>query len=107
MIETLRHFVHYGIHFGVPLIIAATIYRSNFKIALIILLSGILIDIDHLWATPLFDPNRCSIGFHSLHQWPYVALYLLLALWPRTRLAGIALLIHIAADLSDCFLMDL
>lgn len=107
MIETLRPLLHYGIHFVVPVIVAATIYRSNFRNAFIILLSGILIDIDHLWATPLFDPNRCSIGFHTLHQWPFIALYLLLALWPKTRIFGIALLIHIAADMTDCFLMDL
>lgn len=107
MTETLRPFLHYGIHFAVPLIVALTYYRNNFGRALVVLFCGILIDIDHFWATPLFDPNRCSVGYHTLHQWPFIVLYVLLAVWPRTRLVGIALLIHIAADMTDCFLMNL
>ena len=30
-----------------------------------------------LVADPLYDPNRCSIGFHPLHTAPAVALYVL------------------------------
>lgn len=107
MIETLRPFIHYGIHFALPFAIAGLWYRKRFTHALLILLGGILIDIDHLWASPLFDPERCSIGFHTFHQWPFIAAYLLLAIWPRTKLFGLAFLLHIAADMTDCFLMDL
>lgn len=107
MIEILRPVIHYGIHFAVPLIIAGTIYRKRFLYVAIVLTGGILIDIDHLWATPLFDPNRCSVGYHTFHQWPFIALYLLLAVWPKTRIFGFALLIHIAADATDCLLMNI
>ena len=26
-----------------------------------------LVDLDHLLATPLYNPDRCSLGFHPLH----------------------------------------
>ncbi|MEL4307371.1 DUF6122 family protein [Joostella sp. CR20] len=102
----LRPFVHYGIHFIVPIVIAYFFFRSNFKSAVIILLLGICIDIDHLWATPIFDANRCSIGFHFLHQYYAIAIYILLLVFKRTRIFGIALLIHILADITDCYLMS-
>ncbi|MFA5421042.1 MAG: DUF6122 family protein [Patescibacteria group bacterium] len=31
------------------------------------MVSTILIDLDHLLASSIFDPNRCSIGFYPLH----------------------------------------
>ncbi|AYN68513.1 hypothetical protein D1013_14540 [Euzebyella marina] len=101
----IRFLVHYGIHFLVPIIIAISFFRSNrLKVALI-LLGGILIDIDHLLATPVFDANRCSIGFHPLHSYWAIALYLGLLFFKKTRIVGLALLIHIVADMADCLLM--
>lgn len=101
----VRPLIHYGIHFLAPVIIAWLWYRPQFKKACIILLSGILIDADHLWAHPVFDPHRCSIGFHPLHTYSAIAVYALLFLVPKTRLFGLALLLHIAADATDCLLM--
>jgi hypothetical protein len=71
----------------------------------LILLAGIFIDADHLLSTPVFDPDRCSIGFHPLHSYWAVGFYLFLLLYKITRLAGLALLIHIVADLADCLLL--
>ncbi|XLS30435.1 DUF6122 family protein [Flavobacteriaceae bacterium M23B6Z8] len=102
----LRFLVHYGIHFIVPVLIAYLFYRPNFKIVVIILLSGILIDIDHLAASPMFSANRCSIDFHLLHSYPAIFVYLILFAIPRTRLIGMALLIHIIADSVDCWLIS-
>lgn len=65
-------------------------------------MAGLLIDVDHLLADPIYDPGRCSIGFHPLHTIIPVALYFLLLLFPRTRLVGVGLLIHIALDTVDC-----
>lgn len=107
MNELLRDLVHYGIHFVFPIIIAGLFYRNTFKTSTGILLAGIFIDIDHLWANPIFDPDRCSIGFHTLHQWPFILLYALLLFFPRCRIFGIALLLHIFADMCDCLLMNL
>jgi len=101
----LRHLLHYGIHFLVPILIAIWFFKGqSVKIALI-LLAGIIIDIDHLWATPLFDADRCSIGFHLLHSYWAIAIYCLLLFIKPTRIVGLALIIHIIADSLDCLLM--
>ncbi|GGG48794.1 hypothetical protein GCM10011414_18210 [Croceivirga lutea] len=103
----LRFLVHYGIHFLVPFAVALLFYRKQwFKVALI-LLAGILIDVDHVFANPIFDPNRCSIGFHPLHSYVAIAGYVLLFLLEKTRIVGLALLIHILADSADCLLLRL
>ncbi|RPG31465.1 MAG: hypothetical protein CBB72_012405 [Muricauda sp. TMED12] len=101
----LRHLLHYGIHFLVPLLIAFWFFKGqSVKIALI-LLAGIIIDIDHLWATPLYDSNRCSVGFHALHSYWAVLVYSILPFFKLTRIIGLALIIHIFADMMDCLLM--
>jgi hypothetical protein len=101
----LRHFIHYGIHFLVPILIAFWFFKGNrIKVALI-LLAGILIDADHFWADPLFDPQRCSVGFHFLHSYWAIALYAILPFFKPTRIIGLALIIHIIADSMDCLLM--
>ncbi len=66
------------------------------------LLAGMLLDIDHIFANPIFDPNRCSIGFHPLHSYVLIPVYFGLAFWKKTRLLGLALVIHIFADTVDC-----
>lgn len=101
----LRHLLHYGIHFLVPIIIALYFFRNDWKKVALILLAGIVIDLDHLFATPLFDSGRCSIGYHPLHSYWAIMSYALLPFFKPTRLLGLALLIHIFADLLDCLLM--
>jgi hypothetical protein len=101
----LRHFIHYGIHFLVPILIALLFFKDNKLRVAIILLLGIVIDVDHLWAEPLFDPNRCSIGFHPLHSYWAILVYAALPFFKPTRIIGLALLIHIAADTMDCLLI--
>lgn len=98
----LRHFLHYGIHFGLPFLIAFLFYRKQYWRASIILLLGIVIDLDHFLSNPIFDPNRCSIGYHPLHTYWAIAIYTILFIIPKTRLIGIALLVHIFADTVDC-----
>ena len=66
---------------------------------------GMSIDIDHLLADPVYDPLRCSMGFHPLHTWPFVLLYILLSVIPRTRLLGLGLVIHMLLDTADCLQM--
>lgn len=95
--------MHYGIHFLVPIAVGLLFYKRNWGVAVLILLSGILIDIDHLLATPVFDPDRCSIGFHPLHSYWAIAVYCLLLIPQKTRIYGLALVIHIVADFTDCY----
>ncbi|MET1259925.1 DUF6122 family protein [Flagellimonas sp. DF-77] len=98
----LREFVHYGIHFLVPFLIALCFPIERRRTVILIFLGAMVIDIDHLLADPIFDPNRCSIGFHPLHSYVAITGYALLALFRKTRLFGLALLLHIVADFFDC-----
>lgn len=102
----LRFILHYGIHFLLPLVLVVVFYRSKWRYASMVLLGGILLDVDHLFANPIFHPSRCSIGFHPLHTTPAIVLYMVLFLYPRTRIFGLAALIHMLADGTDCLLMD-
>lgn len=101
----LQPLIHYGIHLGLPLLIALIFFKSKWQMAYIIMLCGLLIDLDHLLAIPVFDPNRCSINFHPLHSYFAIAVYLGLVILKKTRIIGIGLVIHIIADIADCLLM--
>jgi len=98
----LQPFVHYGIHFIGPLLVALIFFKKQWKSAYFIMLLGMLIDVDHLMANPIFDANRCSINYHILHSYYAIVTYLILALLKPTRLIGLGLVIHIIADGVDC-----
>ncbi len=89
-------------HFLVPGLFAWIFYRDSWKKAWLILLATMLVDLDHLLATPLFDPNRCSIGFHPLHSEIAIGLYVVLLFFRPTRLIAIGLLWHMVTDYQDC-----
>lgn len=98
----IQQITHYGIHFIAPLLVAAIFYKNTIWRAYFIMLCAMLIDLDHLLANPIFDPERCSIGFHPLHSYYAIVIYFLLLIPRKTRLIGIGLLIHILADSADC-----
>ena len=97
--------LHYGMHLLLPLLVAFIFFKTNWKYAYIIMMCAMLIDLDHLLATPIFDPNRCSINFHPLHSYIAIGLYVLLLFPKKTRLIGLGLVIHIFSDKIDCLLM--
>lgn len=66
------------------------------------MLATLLVDLDHLLANPVFDPNRCSIGFHPLHSYYAIVVYVGLLFFPKTRIVAIGLLLHMATDCLDC-----
>lgn len=101
----LQPFLHYGIHFLLPLAVALLLFKTQWKIAYLIMICGILIDFDHILANPMFDPNRCSIQFHPLHTYFAIGVYFLLLIPKKTRLIGLGLVIHILADTVDCLMM--
>jgi hypothetical protein len=101
----LQFGIHYGLHFGLPLAIALFFFKDHWVKAYVIMILGMLIDLDHLLANPIFDANRCSINFHLLHSYYAIVVYLLLLLPKKTRLIGLGLTIHIIADTTDCWLM--
>ncbi len=100
-----RLFVHYGIHFLLPIAIGLFLFKEKGLKVMVILWAGILIDIDHLWADPIFDAERCSIGYHPLHTYRAIGVYTALLFSKKTWIFGLALLIHIFADTADCFLL--
>ncbi len=101
----LQTVVHYGSPFLIPLGVALLSFKSQWKMAFLIMTAGMVIDLDHLLATPIFAPNRCSINFHPLHTYHAIAVYILLLIPKKTRLIGLGLVIHIFADVVDCSFM--
>ncbi|MEO6519620.1 MAG: DUF6122 family protein [Pseudoxanthomonas sp.] len=110
---------HIALHFLIPLFVALVVYRSRWRRTALLMIATMLVDADHLLAVPIYDPDRCSIGFHPLHTWPAIAVYFALFLVPlftRTamhrdrprsaarlsHLLGLGLLIHMALDWIDC-----
>jgi len=98
-----KFLLHYGIHLLLPVAIGYFFYPERRLPAILILLGGFLIDLDHLLANPVFDPARCSIGFHPLHSYWAIGLYTVLLLFKKSRIYGLALTIHILADITDCY----
>jgi hypothetical protein len=123
-----RSAIHMLLHVLAPLI-AAYLYvllvnRSlpvlSFKIVFLLLMATMSVDIDHILATPIYSPGRCSIWFHPLHTfWPMV-IYGLMTVLPIgfklvrgsvtkgqlvTGILGAGLIIHMILDWSDCLWM--
>jgi hypothetical protein len=112
---------HIVLHFFVPVAVSVLFYRKRWKFVSLILIATILVDLDHLFADPVYDPERCSIGYHPLHSIPAIVVYAVLFTLPFVsieklknpeidrifdflHLAGLGLLIHMALDGLDCVL---
>ncbi len=94
--------LHLLLHFIVPAIVAGFFFRPKWLKTYLILIGTMLVDLDHLLANPIYDPERCSIAFHPLHSFWAIGIYALLCFPKQTRLVGIGLLIHMALDSLDC-----
>ena len=101
----IRPSVHLLLHFLVPGFAAKLTFGRRWKSAWLIMALTIIVDLDHLLTNPIFDPNRCSIGYHPLHTYPAILGYMVLTALPKTRLIGLGLLIHMALDGVDCIWM--
>ncbi|WP_292901065.1 DUF6122 family protein [Nonlabens sp.] len=97
--------LHYFLHLVFPLAIAWVFFNNEWKNAYLLLLLTMLVDLDHLLASPIFDADRCSINFHPLHSYYAMVFYVgLLFLRKPFRILGIGLLLHMFTDLVDCLL---
>lgn len=118
--------VHLILHAVVPLMVTILFYRKQWRFTWLVLFATMLVDLDHLLADPIYDPNRCSIGFHPLHTIPAIGLYVAMFAAPlvpwsrkseapnapttakqkqiahRLHLIGLGLLIHMGLDALDC-----
>ena len=97
--------LHYGLHFSLPLLVALLFYRSNWKKAFLIMIAMMVVDVDHLFADPIFDPDRCSVGFHFLHSYWAIGVYFICTFMKPLRLFALGLLVHMVADFVDCWMM--
>ena len=102
----MQQLVHYFLHLGFPFLIAFIFFRKNAGKVYLIFLLTMLVDLDHLLAVPLFDPCRCSIGFHPLHSYDAIAIYIVMLFFRRTRIFAFGLLMHMAIDAIDCSWMQ-
>jgi hypothetical protein len=93
---------HIFLHFLIPLIISTVFFKKKWKKAYILMMLTMLVDLDHLLATPIYDAARCSIGFHPLHTIVPIGIYLVACFIPKTRYIGIGLIIHMILDSFDC-----
>ncbi|WP_034229034.1 DUF6122 family protein [Aquimarina pacifica] len=101
----IRPILHYGLHLIIPLGIAFLLFPKYWKKTYLIFIGVMLIDLDHLFAFPVFDPNRCSIGFHPLHSYFAITFYSIGLFFSKTRILACALLWHIITDQIDCWMM--
>ncbi|MEL6445116.1 MAG: DUF6122 family protein [Bacteroidota bacterium] len=111
--------IHIALHVIVPLVVAVAIDRRGWRTTFVVLVGTMIVDADHLLADPIYDPARCSIGFHPLHTHPAIVSYVSLlagglyvarisksaqtkqlARWGW--LVALGLLIHMALDALDC-----
>ncbi|GAA6135097.1 hypothetical protein NBRC116188_18870 [Oceaniserpentilla sp. 4NH20-0058] len=118
-----RPILHMMLHGLVPLIVAwFCAKRGNIKFVFLIMLATMVVDVDHLLATPIYKADRCSILFHPLHQVWAFAIYAVMVTWPvllhgmnkpiRTwqrvmGWVGLGLIIHMLLDGLDCIWMQL
>jgi len=100
--EVLRFALHYGLHFLFPGLIAYVFFKEQWKKAWLLMVLTMLIDLDHLAATPIYDAHRCSINYHFLHTYYAGIGYVLLLFFKQTRVIAIALLLHLITDALDC-----
>jgi hypothetical protein len=97
---------HIALHFLVPAAIAGIFYRKTWEVSYLLMVATMLVDIDHILASPIYDAARCSIGFHPLHKIWFIAGYAMLCFVPKTRLVGLGLVSHMALDSIDCQLTN-
>jgi hypothetical protein len=87
----------------VPRFFAKIFFKENGKEAFVIMLLTRLMDLEHLLASPIFDANRCSMGYHPLHT-VYASIFYLARLFsPSGKLKAVSIgrLWHLSTDYID------
>lgn len=101
----LKEITHYFLHFVFPVFIALMFFRNNWKKAYLIMLGTMLVDLDHFFANPIFEPGRNSIGYHPLHTYPMIFLYFLGSIFFKGnyKIISVGLLFHMFTDFQDFY----
>lgn len=98
-------FSHTLIHIAVLLPIGYFFVKKghSYKKVILLLSLSFLVDMDHLLADPVYDPNRCGVGFHPLHQYWTIGVYVIGLFFKKTRIPASGFLAHMIVDWLDCF----
>ena len=93
-IQILRAVVHYTLHFVAPLLLALLFFPDGKRRkAYFIMLATMVVDLDHLFATPIFAPVLCCLPYGRRRYLPW---------WGRA--VAIGLLFHMITDWQDYML---
>jgi len=98
----LRPLIHLFLHVIIPAIVAKYYYSKRWIWSWLVMLLTMVIDLDHLFVRPIYNPDRCSLFFHPMHSYFAIVSYVLIIVFPKMRLIGLGLLIHIVLDGIDC-----
>jgi len=104
---TIRFLFHLFLHFAAPGVVARYFYGQYWRKAWLLMVVTMLVDLDHLRAQPVLDPQRCGIGFHPLHSYISIGVYIGLLTIPKLRIIAIGLLLHMFLDGIDCVWISL
>jgi hypothetical protein len=99
--------LHISLHILIPALVSWLFFRTRWKMVWLIMMLTMLVDLDHLLANPIYDPNRCSIGFHPFHSYLAITAYLVMSAISKTRVIAYGLLIHMALDGLYCIRLAL
>ena len=94
--------IHFILHFVTPVLLARFVFPDRWKRLSLIMILTMVVDLDHLLANPVYDPLRCSIGFHPLHSYLAIAAYILMLALPQSRFVALGVLIHLGLDGLEC-----
>ena len=97
-----QQITHLAGHTLLPIAISYAGYGSLWKSSAKIMIASNIVDVDHLSAKPIYNPNRCSLEFHPLHSLPMMGLYSAMLFIDETQELGVGLLTHMAVDYVDC-----
>lgn len=99
---TLPFLLHYFMHLIFPFILSRILFPGSWKKAGLVMLLTMVIDLDHLFADPVYDPGRCSIQYHPLHTFQAAGIYLAGLFYYKTRWIALGLILHVSVDFADC-----
>ncbi len=101
----MQFFIHYGLHFLFPLLISVVCFKKNWRKAYLIMLATMLVDLDHLLSSPIYQADRCSINFHLLHTYYAIMIYVIMIFFRNPfNIIGTGLALHMLTDLIDCLI---
>jgi hypothetical protein len=106
-LKMARSVIHFTLHLLAPGLAAWVGFKDRWKQAWLIMALTMLVDLDHLLTTPVYDPNRCGIGLHPLHSTIAIGAYVVILAFPKLRIVGVGLLIHMILDAIDCLWIGL